>query len=241
MVVAGCPKFHGALDSYGSESFGLLVLMTAVKLICEYYKIKTGKITIACDNDSSLDKCVSTEYRAKTSDKYFDLLWATYDLRKSLKIKIQYKNVAGHQDDQKNTLTLLERLNVECDQRSKQFRRQMEQGLISHQPIHFGNNHWSATLYDLRMSYNLTQSINDHILGTKLINKMITKGELSRFSVRTIDWDAIAGASKMQTSGEKLWLTKFVSGFAPTAVQMTYRHQKKKSESQSEFDNDFRR
>ena len=209
---AGCPKFHRALDSYGSESFGLLVLLTTVKLICEYYRIKTSKIVIACD------KCVRTEYRAKTSDKYFDLLWATYDLRKALKIKIQYKHITGHQDGKKRKLTLLERLNVECDRRSKIFRYQLKQGLILHQPIHFGTNHWSVTLYDLRMSYSLMQSMNDHILGTKLINKMITKGELSCFFVRAIDWDAIAGASKMQTSGERLWLTKFVSGFAPTAI-----------------------
>ena len=238
---AGCPKFHGALDSYGSEAFGLLVVLTTVKLVCQYYKVRTGKIIIACDNDSSLDKCIKTEYRAKLSDKYFDLLWTTFDIRKSLKIKIQYKYVAGHQDDVKRNLNLYERLNVECDKRSKYFRTRLERGEIYHQPVYFGNTHWCATLYELRMSYSLKQSINDHILGTRLINKMITRGELTRFSVKVIDWDALDGASKMQTAGERLWLTKFVSGFAATAIQMKYRHQKKKGETQEIFDNDFRR
>ena len=49
------------------------------------------------------------------------------------------------------------------------------------------------------------------------------------------------GASKMQTSGEKLWLAKFVSGFVATAIQMTYRDQKRKKETQEEFENDYRR
>ena len=116
---SGCPKFHNALDSYGSEAFGIVVLLNMIKIVCDYYNIKTGKIIIACDNDSSLDKCVITSYRAKVSDKYFDLLWAAHDLRKAVSIKISPKHVTGHQDGKKRKLNLYERLNVECDTRSK--------------------------------------------------------------------------------------------------------------------------
>ena len=45
----------------------------------------------------------------------------------------------------------------------------------------------------------------------------------------------------MQSTGDRLWLSKFVSGFVATAVQMTFRDQKKKKESQEEFGNDHRR
>ena len=51
----------------------------------------------------------------------------------------------------------------------------------------------------------------------------------------------IGGASKYQTSGDRLWISKFVSGFSATAVQMKYRDQKKKGEKQRGFDQDFKR
>ena len=37
---SGCPKFHLALDSYASEAFGILVLVTVAKVICDYHAIK---------------------------------------------------------------------------------------------------------------------------------------------------------------------------------------------------------
>ena len=238
---SGCPCFHDALDSYGAESFGILVTLTAVRVVCDFYKIKSGKLILACDNDSSLDKCVQTKYRAKTSDKYFDLLWAVHDLRKHLRIKIVAKQVAGHQENKKKKLNLYERLNVDCDIRSKAFRRKLETGEIKHRPVAFGDNNWCVKLENIRLSYDIKARIKGHVLGTKLANKMIQRGDISREAFPLIDWNATQNASKIQTSGDKLWVAKFVSGFTATAVQMHYRHQQKKNETIDEFNADFRR
>ena len=91
------------------------------------------------------------------------------------------------------------------------------------------------------MSYDLKSNIKDHTLGTKKVNKMIERKEVSRQAVPLIDWKAIENASKLQTTGDKLWIAKFVSGFIVNAVQMTYRHQQKKSETDEQYHNDFRR
>ena len=107
---SGCPTFHNALDSYGAESFGLVFVLTVVKIICDFYRIRSGKIVIACDNDSSLDKCIRTKYCAKPSDTYFDLLWTAFDIRKELKILLKPKIVAGHQEKKKWKLNIFERL-----------------------------------------------------------------------------------------------------------------------------------
>ena len=212
-----------------------------IKIVCDYYKIKTGKITIACGNDSSLDKYIITSYRAKVSGKYFDLLWAAFDFRKTLPIKIAPKYVADHQEGKKRKLNLYERLNVECDGRGKFFRQQLENGTIIHEPVHFGYDHWSVSLGAFRMSYGLKASIHEHVLGTKLINKMISRNDLTKQMVHLIHWAVMGGASQMQTSGERLWIANFVSAFVATAIQMKYRDQKKKAESQQDFDNDFLR
>ena len=238
---SGCPSFHQALDSYASESFGILVLLTVVKIMCDYYHIKRGSITIACDNDSSLEKCIRNTYRANDTEKYFDLFWAVFDMRESMRIKIKHKYVSGHQDGKKKKLNIYERLNVLCDERSKEFRSRIDKGEVNHRPIQYGDDNWNVTLGSLRISAKLKESIQDHILGTRLINKMIRRQDISKEAVAHVDWTMMGGASKSQTAGDRLWLAKFVSGFAATAVQMTYRDQKKTDEKQDDFDQDFRR
>lgn len=185
---SGCPAFHQALDSYASESFGILILLTVTKIVCDYYKIKNGTITVACDNDSSLTKCVRNTYRANVTEKYFDLLWAVYDLRKSLKNRVQHKYVTGHQDGKKKKLNVYERLNVLCDERSKAFRAKIDNGEIQHKPTQFGDTNWNVTLGSLRLSAKLKDGIQDHILGTKLVNKMISRKDLSIEAAAHIDW-----------------------------------------------------
>lgn len=130
---SGCPRFLNALDSYGSESFGLLVMLTVIKVVYNYYHIKNGKVTIGCDNDSSLAESIQSEYRAKIGDKYFDLLWSIFYYREGLPITIVAHNVMGHQDNKKKKLNIYERLNVRCDTRSNHFRRQLD--IFGRQPL----------------------------------------------------------------------------------------------------------
>ena len=181
---------------------------------------------------------VPTTYREKIGDKYFNLLWSIFDRGNELSITIVACSVMGHQENKKEKLNIYERLNVKCDRRSKRFRRKLESGEIHHQPTYFGDAHWCATLGRLRLSYRLTDGLNEHILGQKLVNKMITRQEITRSAIPLVTWKSIEGASKMQSAGDRLWLTKFVSGFAAFATQIKYRHQRRKSESQKEYDED---
>ena len=95
--------------------------------------------------------------------------------------------MVGHQEDKKRKLNLYERLNVECDLRSKAFRRKNEEGAIRHRPKSFGFEQWHVTLFGIRVSYDMKSSIKDHTLGTKIVNKMIERKEVSRQAVSLID------------------------------------------------------
>ena len=125
-------------------------------------------------------------------------------------------------------MNIFERLNVECDERSKAFRARLESKEIVHQPIGFSDSNWYVTLGNLRISYNLPSSIKDHILGTKLVNKMISRGDLTRLGASLVDWTMMGGAAAYQNAGDNLWIAKFVSGFSATAIQLTYRQQQRK-------------
>ena len=102
----GCPTFLNALDSYGSESFALLVVLSVIKVVCNFYNIKRGHLEVACDSVSSLAKSIQSEYRAKVGDNFFDLLWSFYDIQSSLDFKFVPIKVAGHQELKKKLTSM---------------------------------------------------------------------------------------------------------------------------------------
>lgn len=61
----GCPTFHDAIDSYSAEMFGIYVLLTGLCVITEFHDFRSGKIIVACDNDSSLSMSLDSYKRAK--------------------------------------------------------------------------------------------------------------------------------------------------------------------------------
>lgn len=238
---SGCPRFHAALDSYSSELFGILVILITAKTVCDFYNITSGKLTIACDNDSSLDVAINSSSPVKISDPYFNLIWAARDFRDKISIRFKSKRVKGHQDDYKQRLNFYELLNIEMDKRAKLFRARLEQSPSLHRPWLFGDTQWHVGVSNIHFGYNLEYSIRDHVQGSYLINHLTQKRDLPIGMAGFVDWDAIHRGAQLVTAGEKLWMSKFVSGFCGTASQMCFRDTKKSTESQSEFDQDFKR
>ena len=201
---SGCPRFHDAIDSYSGEMFGIYVLLTAMKVVTDYHDVKSGQITIACDNDSSLLMSLTTYTRVKPSDAYFDLIWAIQDLRSQLKFKIHAQIVAGHQEKKKRRLSVYEKLNILMDKKAKAFRRSLEKGRHQHTPSIIDRKNWSLKLGNVHISYDIEQGIRDHVQGTEIINHLIRNDTLSRQAVQHIDWSA-----KLLPAGDKLWMSKF--------------------------------
>ena len=136
-------------------------------------------------------------------------------------------------------MTIYEQLNIEMDKKAKAFWRLIEKERVIHCPTIFSPHNRKIMLGNLHVSYNIEQSLRDHVQGTELINHLIRTNKLSRDAVRHIDWDAIKGGAKLLPAGDKLWMSKFVSGFCATASQMTLRDREKKSESQLQYDMDY--
>ena len=66
--------------------------------------------------------------------------------------------------------------------------------------------------------------------------KLVEKGDISAEGIDLVDWRAIGDTAKSLTATEKLWVSKFTSGFSATASQMHYRYLglKKKQEKAKE-------
>ena len=231
--VSGCPRFHAAIDSYRGELFGLLVVLLVANLICDYHNVQTGMLAVACDNDASLSKALDSVSRAKVTDPYFNIIWAAHEFRNTINITFRSKRVKGHQDDNKTKkLNFYERLNVAMDKTAKRFRSQLDEKPHLHRPWIFGDSNWHVGASETHFSYDLEQSIRDHIQGSYLKKHLIQKGYLTNDIFKFVDWDAIHRGSKLVTAGERLWIAKFVSGFMVPLhkcfIEMLKRNQKHK-------------
>ena len=105
-------------DPYRVETLGILAIVTAIEHICKYHKVTRGNVTIACDNDASLQNGIDREKRSKTNNNYFDLFWAIQEIKRRITIELVSKKVAGHQDKHKkyHELTLCPSALFECPQ-----------------------------------------------------------------------------------------------------------------------------
>ena len=212
-------------DAYRSESLGLLGLLTAAEHLCIYHNISSGTLRVACDNDASLDKGVTSNKRMQVCNKHFDIFWATDEIRSRIPITICPEKVQGHQDEKKKgkQMTRTERLNCYVDAESKKYRRWLESDDTYIHSFMFGDNNWSAWIDKNKLYYDVRKTLTDHIQGTVIKKHIQQKHGLSAAIVNDIDWDTIERASKTLTIKRKLWLMKYASGFAPTASKMYQR------------------
>ena len=221
----GHPATKEKLDSYRIESLGILAILTAIDIICEYHNIKIGQITVACDNDASLDKGIVYNERMKTSSKYFDIFWATKEIKDRVNIKFIPKQVKGHQDEHKSSckLTRIEKLNCYVDDEAKKYRRWLENCEEYKPSSLFGDKNWSLWIDGTKITKNIRHQIIEHIQGTTIKKHISQTQNLPMTMVENIDWDSVEKASKKLTISRRIWLLKHVSGFAPTASKMVHR------------------
>ena len=221
----GQPATRTETDPYRAETLGLLAIMTAVEHLCVYHRIQKGHITVACDNDASLENGIDRNSRMKTYNKYFDLFWAISEIKARIPITVRPKKVNGHQDNKKSwkQLTRTEKLNCYVDHESKSFRRWVEANSRYEFPCSLGDKNWSLWIENEKVVKDVKGHLIDHIQGRNTKHHISKTNNITSETVDEIDWIMIERASKKMTIPRRLWLLKHVSGFAPTASKMHHR------------------
>jgi hypothetical protein len=83
-------------SAYRSKLTGIMTAVNLIDLICVYFKIKTGAVTIVCDGNSALERIfgIPSTYNF---GKHFDLIIPTQQLLKHTTISWRKHHVLGHQ------------------------------------------------------------------------------------------------------------------------------------------------
>ena len=218
----GVPHNNRPMDSYRGELYGLYCSLMVIKILCEKFAIFDGEVRVACDNDSALLNALCYDSRAKISCSNFDILWAIYDIRRQLKVKISPTQVLGHSDAKvTRPLTRVEWLNVIADRRASTFRSFIESNSqYEYSQLHMQRQYHLAYKDGTPITSMLSLTIKSHVEGEKLRKFLHSNGSLDYNAFPLIHWDAIEKATSSLTSQRYVWMVKFVSGFCGVATKM---------------------
>ena len=219
----GVPPGHSQMDSYRAELYGIYAILEVLYGLEKKFAIKNGSIHIACDNIMALSNSFTHGEPAPVTSSDFDILWAIYELRCKIDTTITFEHVYGHRDKDTKNLTHLERLNIAMDKRAGMYRKRLQQSndpLYSH--LHTINK-WSIFINKKPVTRYLEKTLQDEIFRQMMYTHLVEKKCYHSLAPQSINWHAIETASKNLTLTRKIWLTKFVSGFLPTATAMKDR------------------
>ena len=132
--------------SYRGELLGLLAIHTFILAVSLFYEVSTQHLGLfACDNKCALFKANVFRKRIPPGAKHGDILRCLCRTLYSLRSRLAYEHVYGHQDRLKSwsQLTLLEKLNCKCDTLAKtavyfgaanSARATLQRQLLPHEP-----------------------------------------------------------------------------------------------------------
>jgi hypothetical protein len=199
-------------SAYRAELAGIVGILVTLQIVCTFYNITEGSISIGLDGEMAL-KQAETEGLADPSQADFDLI---NDIRKKvqqLPITIRWRWIKGHQDDRIPFDQLDEPAqdNVIADTLAKKYRRFCLRNRIQGQPLILASDTWSLHLRGHKLSH-----IDSTLLYEDACRDSSTKYWLDKFSIttttETVDWEGCKQAFKTLPFFKKKRVLKHASG-----------------------------
>ena len=213
-------------NAYRSELLGLLGILDALKVTCDYCELKRGKLTMACDGISALEQIQREADKISCKWKQCDLISACIKLRQEIPIDICFQHVKGHQDES-NTyeeLTILEKANIWADDEAKttleSFWRREDTTIYNSSPLH--PLAFPTVLHKgdpIRSQVN--KALYTQITSTALHNYWIKKGRYTNDNKSEICWMAYKHAMRNSSLTRRRFIAKWNAEFIGTGKNMT--------------------
>jgi hypothetical protein len=209
------------VSSYRSELQGVHALLMAIMIICQVYNIKSGSITLACDNEVAVRMSNDGHLSAPPSVANADLVRAIRYIRSQLPIQVHMLDVDGHKD--KHTpfvcLTPLEKLNclADHDAKTRLLRTLSRLETTATTPpttvpdTIFGEG--IRIVVGLRkVTGNPKNTISEHMYRAVIAKELDKQGSLNHSAFPLVNWDAIGTALSGRSPSFRAWATKHVTG-----------------------------
>jgi len=216
-VVPGDPRDQ---CSFRSEVAGLFSLCQMVRLLCEFYEVDEGQVTIACDGTEALYRVFAEDFEPTPRDNHFDLLVAARAAIRKTSITWLSRWVKGHQDDDPTyELDEWAKLNIEMDLRAK---AHWENSYGRGGPVQYSiqGEPWVLRLGRQKVCRDLREQVLDHVNGSAAREWWLNAKGLSKQVGEKIDWDISALALKQSKRSRRHWVVKHSAGFCAVGHMM---------------------
>jgi hypothetical protein len=208
------------VNAYRAELHGVHSLLLALTVLCRVYELKTGSITVACDNNNTVYHTNNGHLDISSSVKHVDLVRAIRRLRNELPITVIMVEVNGHQDKIMafDNLSPLEKLNCLADYydaKSLPWKTIRESPPTDSPPIvpnHIYGEGIRCIIGGIKVTGNPKNAIADHMFQEAIANELDRKGTLSYSAFGYVNWDAMDSALAHRSPSFCTWVTKHVTG-----------------------------
>ena len=85
-------------NSYRSELFGILAILTSINNLCEEYGLTNGCLKLYCDGESALKRIQNSELNVSNKSQHFDVINSILCLLHRLPVQVELHHVVAHQD-----------------------------------------------------------------------------------------------------------------------------------------------
>ena len=201
-------------NSYRCELAGLIGIVIMVNALCKRYNITSGKVTIGCDNQSSL-LVFAPSFVPDPQDDSFDLVTALWNLSRDSPITWIPVHVEGHQEKTKRfPLTRMEQLNIEMDSTAKGFWNHL---LVHEQhnmkpPHHLVHGEgWSIWHGDDKLASPSHKHLYGMIQDPITLSYWTRHNRLPEAAISSVDWDICEANMKALGLYRRRQVTKHAS------------------------------
>jgi hypothetical protein len=216
------PGYAEDQSAYRSEASGLYAMATVISLVCEHYNIQQGTVELACDGKDALLDSMDPKRIIDSKKEHYDILMATRAVTESCPVKWKFRHVYGHQDGKpEKEMTRWELLNCEMDARAKGLLRSLlRDGDHEQRQIRIFKEPWPLWINGRKACRDIGPLISEQVDGKPLLDYMKKKGKMGTAEYTEVDWEAVEGAMKSVPQNRRIWISKHVSTFCGTGVNM---------------------
>ena len=207
---------------FRSELAGIISIVAYINKLAIQHKINSGSIRIGLDGEAVI-KVLKNRTFLKPKQKSYDLFQYLQNLVDGSCISVSFFWIKGHQDELKGDITYEGELNIACDNLAKAFWNETRLR-NEFKSIKVSNLGWHLKIGDIYQTRLDKEELYDASYGQETsMHYAESRTPLIFGSPIDINWEAIGAAMSKLKISESHWMTKFITGTAPTGKVMARR------------------
>ena len=215
------------MQSHRAELSGVYAALKALQLFMEAEGIRAEQLRLACDNKSVL-RIFKSHSIINAKDPDADLLFATMNLYRDMRIKVIPEHVKGHQDNSSETRELSEiaQLNVKMDFFAKKYWDIAHTNGIFHTSSRrIPDEQWRVWTGANKITSFESKELSRKIFSSEIHKLWEKRKRILPNTSHLIDWKSMGTVYRKLEDNKKILTTKLLSGEYGTNQRMRQRCQ----------------